>query len=107
MLFCTAPYLLFLAAILLLYWSLPWPRAGVWLLLTASFFFYASWNKWLALLIGVTTVMDYLIARGMDASESPRRRQLLLILSLVVNLGLLVAFKYANFFLDSLGESLH
>jgi alginate O-acetyltransferase complex protein AlgI len=107
MLFCTVQYAAFLAAILVIYWSLPWPRARVGLLLAASLFFYASWNKWLALLIGVTTVMDYLIARGLDATASERRRKLLLVLSLVVNVGLLVAFKYANFFLDSLRETLH
>src|SRR5258708_7580547 len=33
-------------------------RARVWLLLCASFFFYASWSKWLALVICVSTGMD-------------------------------------------------
>ena len=47
-------------------------RARVWLLLCASFFFYASWSKWLALVICVSTAMDYLIARGLDAFSSPR-----------------------------------
>ena len=105
MLFCTVQYVLFLTAIFAIYWSLPSARARVWLLLAASFFFYASWNKWLALLIGVTTVMDYLIARGMDAATSSRRRKWLLWLSLAMNLGVLVIFKYANFFLDSLKEA--
>jgi alginate O-acetyltransferase complex protein AlgI len=76
-------------------------------LLVASFFFYACWNYWLALLIGVTTFMDYVVARGMDSSPSERRRKLLLILSLVVNVGLLVYFKYANWFLDSLEDALN
>jgi alginate O-acetyltransferase complex protein AlgI len=42
----------------------------------------------------------------MDASQSPRWRRGLLVSSLVVNLGLLAYFKYANFFLDSVEESL-
>ena len=106
MLFCTLEYVLFLTAVFALYWSLPGPRARVWLLLAASFYFYASWSKWLALLIGATTVIDYLIARGMEGA-SARRRKRLLVLSLVMNLGVLVVFKYANFFLDSLREMLH
>jgi alginate O-acetyltransferase complex protein AlgI len=106
MLFCSQAFLYFFAALLLLYWLTPWRQPRIWLLLAASFYFYAVWNAWLALLIGVTTLMDYLVALGMDRSPSPRRRKLLLIVSLVVNLGVLCYFKYANFFLLSLDEAL-
>jgi alginate O-acetyltransferase complex protein AlgI len=81
-------------------------QARVWLLLMVSFCFYASWNKYLALLIILTTLMDYWVARGMSASTVQSRRLTLLLLSLVVNLGVLVYFKYANFFLQSLESSL-
>ena len=50
--------------------------------------------------------MDYLLALGMEHSTSPRRRKMLLIVSLVVNIGVLGYFKYANFFLLSLDETL-
>src|SRR4051812_24667309 len=107
MLFCTQQFLLFFTVVLLAYWMLPWPRARVWLLLAASFYFYASWNKWLAGIVCVSGTLDYLLARGMDATPVPRRRRLLLAVSLVANLGLLVYFKYANFFLRSLEDALH
>jgi alginate O-acetyltransferase complex protein AlgI len=81
-------------------------RARVWLLLSVSFFFYACFNKWLATIICLSTAMDFAVARGLDGSSSPRWRKLLLGLSLVANLGLLVYFKYANFFLASLQEAL-
>jgi alginate O-acetyltransferase complex protein AlgI len=106
MLFCSQEYLLFFVGIFILYWAMPWARARVWLLLLASFYFYASWNKWLALLIGVSTVIDYFLARGIDRWSQPGVRRLLLVLSLVGNLGLLGYFKYANFFLHSLEEGL-
>jgi alginate O-acetyltransferase complex protein AlgI len=106
MLFCSMDFLFFFAAILLVYWLLPWRQARIWLLLIASFFFYASWNKQLALLICATTVMDYLVALGMDKSGRPAVRKGLLALSLIVNLGVLCYFKYANFFLLSLDELL-
>jgi alginate O-acetyltransferase complex protein AlgI len=86
---------------------LPWNRMRVWLLLGASFFFYASWNEWLALIICVSTLVDYCLARGMDASSSPRWRKLFLMVSLLGNLGLLCYFKYANFFLHSVEEALN
>ncbi|MFO0809675.1 MAG: MBOAT family protein [Gemmataceae bacterium] len=106
MLFCTREYLFFFVAIFSVYWLIPWHRSRVFLLLGASYYFYTCWNHWLAALIAGTTVLDYFIARGMDATSSVARRRALLVLSLVVNIGLLAYFKYANFFLQSLRESL-
>ena len=128
MLFCSQGYLAFFTVIFTVYWVLPWQRARVWLLVGASWYFYASWNHWLALLIGVSTFLDYWLARGMEAAALPglpkppragfwlvngkslsaeRRRQLLLAVSIVGNLGLLCYFKYANFFLESVQTALH
>jgi alginate O-acetyltransferase complex protein AlgI len=102
MLFCTLDYLFFFIGMFAVYWAMPWPKARVWLLVVGSFFFYACFNKWLALLIGLSTAVDYFIALGIDALNAPqRRRKLLLILSIIANLGLLCFFKYANFFLQS------
>jgi alginate O-acetyltransferase complex protein AlgI len=102
MLFVTGEYVLFLAAVLSVYWLTPWPRARVWILLAASYYFYYSFNQWLALVVATSSVADYLIARGMDATSRPVLRRLLLISSLLMNLGLLCYFKYVNFFLESL-----
>jgi alginate O-acetyltransferase complex protein AlgI len=104
--FCSLQYLAFFVGVLALYWALPWQRGRVYLLLASSFAFYACWNKQLALLICATTVLDYLLARGMATLTSIRGRRLLLGLSLAVNLGLLAYFKYVNFFLDSLSQVL-
>ncbi|HLJ92386.1 MAG TPA: MBOAT family protein [Gemmataceae bacterium] len=107
MLFCSQQFLVFFTAVFVVYWILPWRRGRVWLLLAASFAFYASWNKWLAGIICLSTALDYVIALGLEASTVPRRRKLLLGLSLAANLGLLCYFKYANFFLTSVEETLH
>jgi alginate O-acetyltransferase complex protein AlgI len=105
--FCCPEYVAFFALILALYWAMPWKRPRVYLLLGASFWFYASWNRWLALIVGVSTTIDYFLARGIDSSSSPRVRRLLLALNVAGNLGLLCYFKYVNFFLDSLRAALH
>src|SRR5947208_14918818 len=47
-------------------------RGRVWLLLGASFVFYASWSQQLAGIVCATTLMDYLIARGLEARSAPR-----------------------------------
>jgi alginate O-acetyltransferase complex protein AlgI len=106
MLFCTWDYARFFALVFALYWAMPWPRVRVGLLLGASLYFYACWNRWLALLIASTSLMDYAVGLGLDASRSPRVRKALLALSVVANLGLLAAFKYADFFLASLEAAL-
>ena len=106
MLFCSQQFLLFFLAVFVVYWTTPWQRARVYLLLIASFIFYAAWNEWLAILIVFSTTIDYFIARGMDATLRPRIRRLLLTISILFNVGILCYFKYANFFLHSLEEAL-
>ena len=107
MLFHSSEFVPFLLATFLVYWALPARGSSrTWVLLAASFYFYASWNHWLALLIGSTSCLDYLVGRGLDASGNARRRKALLVGSLAMNLGLLAYFKYANFFLDSLERRL-
>jgi alginate O-acetyltransferase complex protein AlgI len=92
MLFCSQAFLIFFLAVFCLYWAIPWQRPRVWLLLVASFVFYASWNKWLAILICVSTVCDYYFARGLDRWKQPYVRRSFLLISLVGNLGLLCYF---------------
>jgi alginate O-acetyltransferase complex protein AlgI len=106
LLFTSHHFLFFFTAVFAAYWALPWHRARVWLLLAASFAFYASWNRWLACLIVLTTTVDYFLARAIEASRSVPLRRLLLAANVVGNLGLLCYFKYVNFFLDSLGQAL-
>lgn len=107
MLFCSQAFLFFFVVVFLAYWASPSNRLRIGILLVASFYFYASWNKWLALVILISTAFDYGLALGMERSQSPRIRRGLLCLSLTANLGLLIYFKYVNFFLDSLREILH
>ncbi len=59
------------------------------------------WKAEFALLIMLSTVVDYLVAREM-AKRVKEKRKSLLILSLVVNLGLLFTFKYLDFFIGNL-----
>ncbi|MGH7168719.1 MAG: MBOAT family O-acyltransferase [Gemmataceae bacterium] len=98
--------MIFFAVLLGVYWSLPWQRARVWLLIAASFYFYATWNKWLAIILCISTVVDYLLALAIERSVTNGRRKFMLCVSLLANLGLLCYFKYANFFLLSLDEVL-
>ena len=101
MLFNSLHFVWFFIVVYAIYRVLP-HRAQNWFLLAASYYFYAAWDwRFLGLLIG-STVVDYLCARGMDRADAPRRRRLLLCVSISFNLTVLGFFKYFNFFADSL-----
>lgn len=72
MLFCSSNFAVFFAIVFFVYWLMPWHQVRGFVLLVASFVFYASWNRWLALLIVFSTLLDYLIALAMERSSSPR-----------------------------------
>lgn len=104
MLFNTAQFFLFLAVVLALYYSAP-RGARKYILLAASYFFYASWNpKFIALLLTLT-VIDYSAGIALERVR-PDRRKLVLILSLAANLGFLGFFKYYNFLAANLAVML-
>jgi alginate O-acetyltransferase complex protein AlgI len=64
-----------------------------------SLFFYYKSSGWYFLLLVFSTVVEFHFARWIADSSSPGRRKGLLLLSLLVNLGMLFYFKYTNFFL--------
>jgi alginate O-acetyltransferase complex protein AlgI len=104
MLFDSPVYLLFLIFVVLVYWRLGF-RAQNRFLLAASYFFYGWWDwRFLLLMIG-STIVDYLIAQRIAATELPKRRRLLLTASLLLNFSILGFFKYCNFFVDSFAHA--
>ena len=101
MVFNSLQFVGFFVVVYGLYRLLP-HRPQNWLLLAASYYFYAAWDwRFLGLLIG-TTVVDFLVARYLGRATHPRRRRVALIASLTFNLGVLGFFKYFNFFAGSL-----
>ena len=100
MLFNSIQFLIFFPVVLALYFATP-HRYRWGLLLAASYYFYMSWRAEYVILIIVSTLVDYFVARQMGQTTQKSGRRLLLLLSLISNLGLLFAFKYFNFFNDS------
>src|SRR5688572_13822874 len=101
MVFNSLHFLWFFVAVYAAYRLLP-HRGQNWLLLFASYYFYAAWDwRFLGLLIA-STLVDYSAALAIGRSTSPRRRRLLLSVSLGFNLAMLGFFKYFNFFGDNL-----
>jgi alginate O-acetyltransferase complex protein AlgI len=106
MLFNTPQFFLFLAVVLILFYTAPraWRK---YILLAASYFFYMSFiPKFILLLISLTAI-DYTAARWISRTESPRARRVALVVSLTANLGLLGFFKYYNFFAANIAHVFH
>ena len=77
------------------------------LILASYFFFYFSSNYLIILLIS-STVLDFFVAKAIFNSKNITRKKILLIISLIGNLGLLGFFKYADFMIfeiNLLGQS--
>ena len=95
-LFNSAEFLLFFAAFMA-FWPLLRKRNNTrWAyLIAASFFFYGWWDwRFLFLLVG-NGLIDFLA--GLAMMRWPRKKRLLLVVSLSANLGALAVFKYLDF----------
>ena len=105
MLFNTFHFAYFAAILFPLYWILP-HRPQNYLLLAASYYFYACWEPVFLSLLILSTVMDFACGLAVDRIEDHRKRKLFVALSMALNLGMLGYFKYYNFFAESLHDAL-
>lgn len=100
MLFNSFHFLVFFVVVVAANFLMP-PRWRWALLLVASYYFYMCWEPaYLVLILGATTITYGCgIAMGRKSSRSARRPYL--VASLLSCLGILFAFKYFNFFSES------
>lgn len=98
MIFASNLFLLyFLPVFLLVYWLVPYAyRNGIALL--GSLLFYAWGAPLFVFILLASSAFDYLLSRGM---QTQKRKRELLALGILSNLGLLLYFKYVNFFIDN------
>ena len=101
MVFNSLTFIVFFALVLALH-ALPlrWTTKKVNLLL-ASYVFYAAWNPPFIILLWVSTVVDWWAAKKLVQAEAPAARRAWMLLSVVVNLGMLAYFKYGTFLLEN------
>ena len=103
MLFNSIDFAIFLPIVFALYWLLArYPlRAQNILLVVASYLFYGWWDWRFLSLILFSTVVDYSIGLYLRKTSDKKKRKYLLWTSIGVNIGLLMFFKYFNFFVDN------
>lgn len=96
MLFNSFSFLLFFPTICLLYFILPHRFRWV-LLLAGSYYFYMNWQPVYALLLLGSTLITYGCALLIEKEGTKKRKKFFLVLSLLLNFGILFFFKYFNF----------
>ncbi len=93
-------FLVFFVLVLSAYWILAkHRRLQNALLMVVSAIFYGWVHPWFLLLLYGSAITDYFVGLGM--MRSPERKKPLLVLSLMVNLGMLGTFKYCDFFIEN------
>jgi len=107
MLFNSIEFAIFLPIVFILYWFFANKNLKLQnlLLLGASYFFYAWWDwRFLSLIIFSSTI-DYIVGLKLLESTDERKRKILLLTSIFVNIGFLGFFKYFNFFSESFAQA--
>jgi alginate O-acetyltransferase complex protein AlgI len=98
--FVSLTYFIFLTAVFFLYWYIPDRNRNIYLLLV-SCIFYACWNWRFLGLIMLSTVVSYFCGNYIYQEDEIKKRKKWLICSIIINLGLLGYFKYADFFINN------
>src|SRR6187431_1875332 len=100
MIFNSFSFLVFLPVVFILYWvnGSQKPNTQNNLLLVASYFFYGWWDwRFLALLI-FSTFLGYYTGHKIGETRTSGQKKIWLWVNVLISLGLLIVFKYYNFF---------
>ncbi|MDG2111955.1 MAG: MBOAT family protein [Actinomycetota bacterium] len=100
MVFNSVQFAIFLSVVWFAYWRLS-SRRQLMLLVAGSYFFYGYWDWRFLSLLAISTIVDFHVAGRMKVASSDTVKRRLLWVSMCTNLGILGAFKYFNFFVDS------
>lgn len=108
MLFNSIDFAFFLPVVFGLYWFIARQNIRLQnvLLLFASYYFYGSWDIRFLALLAFSTLLDFFSGLQISAAHTLTRKKVWLTFSVVLNVGLLAFFKYANFFIESFAELL-
>jgi alginate O-acetyltransferase complex protein AlgI len=106
MVFSSIVFLLFFLPIFLAVYYLTPNKYQNYIVLVASIFFYA-WGapKFVFILLGSVVVTFYLV-KWMHLTKQKKKKNIILFLSIFINLGFLIYFKYANFFIENVNDIL-
>jgi len=95
----------FLPIVLAVYYLLPKKARNLFLLI-ASLIFYAWGEPKYVLLMMFSITVNYVFGLLMDKNrEKPKRMKLMLVLSVIIDIGLLCVFKYTDFVIENVNKA--
>ncbi|MCA0429842.1 MAG: MBOAT family protein [Bacteroidetes bacterium] len=101
MVFSSITFLIyFLPVIILLYHLVPHKFKNGILLLTSIYFYSWGGPKFIFVILA-TTIVDFLLVKAMHQQKEKKKKTKFLVISLLINLGLLFYFKYCGFFIEN------
>lgn len=103
-------FVVFFVVVFFLYYLPSQRRGALWqnvVLLLASYFFYGYADSRMLPLLLVVTILFYFIGIGIEKNEDKPLADRLLLLGVVLGVGMLVYFKYTNFFIQSFSNLLN
>ncbi|MBY0506429.1 MAG: hypothetical protein K2X03_21090 [Bryobacteraceae bacterium] len=102
MVLTSSAYFIFLAGVFLLYWPVAKTRLlTLALILFANLFFYAKWDIFYLWMIPAAATIDFCLGLGLGKAKHRALRLALLLVSVAMNVGILVGFKYMPFLLEN------
>ena len=102
MIFNSFEFIFFFPIVVVGYFLIPHKYRWLWLLL-GSYYFYMAHEPELVILLLISTLVDYYCGLQMG-SAGVRHKKWYLALSIVVNIGILITFKYLAFFTASIEQ---
>jgi len=102
MVFSSITFLVYFLPIFLLAYHLTPNKLKNACILIFSIVFYAWGGPKFIFVILATTFVDFFLVKKMAESESTKTKKQYLVISLIINLGLLFYFKYCNFFIENI-----
>jgi D-alanyl-lipoteichoic acid acyltransferase DltB (MBOAT superfamily) len=101
--FNSIQFIIFLSTIVMLFYTMT-AKKRRWMLLIVSYVFYCFWSIPFSLLLLLCTIVNYIAAMCICATDREFRRRFCLTASVLTSLGILGLFKYADFFSWSILE---
>lgn len=105
MIFSSSIFLLYFLPVFLVIYFLADQKYKNFVALVASLLFYSWGGSKFIFVILISLLLDFYIVKMMDLSAN-KKKKMLLVCSVFLNLGLLVYFKYSNFFVYNLNQVL-
>lgn len=101
--FNSVHFLIFFPVVAIVLFLIPGRIRKYWLLIS-SYYFYMCWNAKYAVLIAFSTLVTYVCGILIESGKSNKVKKLYVSLCAIINLAILVFFKYSNFLIDTMNS---